>query len=128
MRIYFSEPLHPAPSSPTSWKLYICDFPLINSREIKAFIPANLAKLGDTPCKFQGQKARPLETPHELFLENSSKTQFFFNWLLEFPHFLSTIHLKTPEILEILNSSVCFFFWNGLILTMSQTEDDVNQN
>ena len=41
--------------------------------------------------KFQRQKPRPREIPLSVFLEQPWKFHFFFNWLLELPHALSSI-------------------------------------
>ena len=46
--------------------------------------------------KFQRQKARLREIPLSVFLEQPWKFHFFFNWLLELPHTLSSIPLEIP--------------------------------
>ena len=47
----------------------------------QAFTPENSAKLHETPCKFQGKKPRPMEIPHEFFLnkpQNLPPCLYFF--------------------------------------------------
>ena len=46
--------------------------------------------------KFQRQKPRLREIPLSVFLEQPWKFHFFFNWLLELPHALSSIPLEIP--------------------------------
>ena len=68
--------------------------------------------LSDTPWKFQIQKPRPMEIPHQFLLEHPWKFCFFFNWPLEFPHFLSSIPLEIPCPQPW--APPCFvYFWNS---------------
>ena len=79
-----------------------------------------------TPWKFHAQKPRLMEIPHEYLLEHPWKFHFFFNWPLEFPHFLSSIPLEIPCLqppTHPLPPSVCFFSGIAHCLSFFEKEE-----
>ena len=106
MKIYFSENPH--------WKfedllLYPKKF-----RRKEAFTPGNSANLSDTPWKFQGQKPRPMEIPHQFSLNTPGISTSFLIDPWNFHVFFS----RPPEI-PCPQPPCLDFFWNSPILKVS---------
>ena len=59
------------------WNFRICYFTLRNSGENK-FLSLEILQNCDTPWKFQGQKPRPMEIPHDFFLNTTGNSSSFF--------------------------------------------------
>ena len=98
---YFFEP----PSPPPSYNFLLFYFTPWNSRQNKASTPGNSAKLRYTTGKFQGQKPRPLEIPHDFFLVTPGNSTSFLINLWKF-HML---FLWYPWKFHIFNPLPCLF-------------------
>ena len=102
LRIYFSEK--------PPWKFQICHFNPRNSGEKKLLI-LEILQICDTPQKFQSQKPRPMEIPHQFFLNAPGISTSFLIDLWNFHMFF----LQDLQKFHVLNTPCLDFFWNSPI-------------
>ena len=118
-----------SPPPPSSRNFYICHCILKNST---AFTPGNSVKFCNTLWKFQGQKPRPMEIPHNFFLNSPGNSTPFLIHPWSF-HVFSLIPLEiscseTPvwifsEIVHCCSCMSAFFklwFWVYIIYAICQ--------
>ena len=90
------------------WRHFVLFYPL-KFQTKQSFSPEYSANLYQTPWKIQGQKPRPLETPHHFFLDHPRKIHIFFNQhMLEILQAISSIPLKIPYSI-LITGTICFF-------------------
>ena len=90
------------------WNLHIGHFTLRK----QAFTPGNSTSLCYTPWKFQDQKSKTNEHPHNFFSITPKKS---FSFLIDSG--ISACFFQYPLKFNVLNSPyLTFFFWNRVVI------------
>ena len=104
------------------WNFQICHLTLRNSGVNKLLPLEILKELCDTPWKLWGQKPRPMEIPHEFFLNTlENSTSFSLT-----PGFSRCSLLYHPWKFRVLNRPVCFF--SGIAHFYSASKDELKEH
>ena len=109
------------------WRIYFSEKPLLEILDLslypkkfwrkKAFIHENSTNLCDILWKLQSQKPRPIEIPHQFYLNILGISRFFLIHLWNFGRNFHMFFLQGPQKFHtLIPPPTPLFFWNSPII------------